>query len=161
MQKRKQATLANLLLSQLLAGSLGPPTIKTNIYIYIYIYTIYALPFFQVFSSKPKTSSWQGSRHFLFWVFMFFFFSFGHTSPINELPIETASRVLTVTIQFFSVEDVGRYFQPKTLWLKSPCEREIPICISLQVWFRKNGKFVLGPCLSSRIGRFPRSKLVA
>ena len=158
MQKRKQATLANLLLSQLLAGSLGPPTIKTKIYIYIYnICTSFLPSLFQqtkdILVARIQTLSFLGV-----YVFFFFLSYFTHQRTANRNCI---SRSHCDNSGFFSVEDVGRYFQPKTLWFKSPCEREIPICISLQVWFRKNGKFVFCPSLSSRIGRFRRSKLVA
>ena len=104
MQQKKQATLPNLLVSQLLAGSLGTHDYqknKKNTYIYIYtcillhICTSFLPSLFQqtkdILVARIQTLSFVG-------VYVFFF----HTSPINELPIETASRVLTVTIQGFS-----------------------------------------------------------
>lgn len=106
MQKRKQATLANLLLSQLLAGSLGPPTIKTKIYIQ-YMHFLSS----KSFSANQRHPCGKDPDTFFFGCLCFFFF--GHTSPINELPIETASRVLTVTIQGFSpLKMSGDIFNP-------------------------------------------------
>ena len=108
---------------------------------------MYIVAYMHFLSSKSLSAN---QRHpcgkdpntFFFGCLCFFSSYFTHQRTANRNRI---SRSHCDNSGFFSVEDVGRYLQPKTLWLKSPCEREIPIlfiCISLQVWFRKNGKFV-------------------